>query len=297
MSAEQTRVGWLKDRAHHVGASEVAAVLGVSPWSSPYDVWARKTGRIPADIQDPDAQERLTWGTRLEPVIVEEAGRRLGKEVHRASQDDHVIHPLLPCLSATPDAYIVDNGLLECKTSLGYGAKNVWAGDDVPLHYQLQVQAQLACTGRDYAIVAALVTGPRLDLHRLERHEGAIHLIEDEIPAWWAKYVDGDIPPPVDAHPATVRALEALHRECLGGIVDLPAEAAEWAKRLESIKAERESLDEEDSAIKARIKAAIGAAEAGRLPGGGGWSWRVVERKAYSVEANSSRQLRRVKRL
>lgn len=287
---------WLAERKHHVGASEVAAVLGVSPWSSGYDVWARKTGRIPADLANPEAEERMQWGTLLEPTILAETERRTGRRVVPAPQDVHVLHPRVAVLSCTPDGYVEDDGLAECKTSLGYGARQVWE-EGVPLHYQIQVQQQLAVTGRAYGLLAVLRTGPVLELHRIERHEGAIAMIEEVIPEWWERHVVADIPPPVDAHPATVRALEALHRGSISGVIDLPDESEEWARLLEDIKAKRTQLDEDERAVKAQIKAAIGAAEAGRLPGGGGWTWRVVERKEHTVKASSHRELRRVKKL
>ena len=35
-----------KAREHRIGASETAAILGLSPWTTAYDVWLRLTGRL-----------------------------------------------------------------------------------------------------------------------------------------------------------------------------------------------------------------------------------------------------------
>jgi len=292
--------GWLAARSRHIGASEVAGILGVSPWASPYDIWARKTGRIPADTVSPEAEERMEWGHLLEPVILARVASQLGLDIERAPQDVHVVHPRCPVLSATPDAYYRapdgTSGLVEVKTSLGYGARQVWE-DGVPLGYQVQCQAQMACTELERVIVAVLRTGPVLETHPVERHHGTVDLVERYVPEWWARHVEGDTPPEVDAHPATVRALAALQRDALGEVVDLPEEAELWSQRLEELSRERKRIEAEETEAKNRIRAALGAASAGRLPGGGGWTWRGVERQEHVVKASSARTLRRVKSL
>ena len=42
-----SRTEWLALRTDTIGASEIAAILGVHPWLSPYELWARKSGLLP----------------------------------------------------------------------------------------------------------------------------------------------------------------------------------------------------------------------------------------------------------
>src|SRR4051812_37548397 len=59
---------WYEMRADKVGGSDLAAILGLSPWQSPFSLWHQKRGDTEPDIQE---KPQLEWGTRLEPVIVQ----------------------------------------------------------------------------------------------------------------------------------------------------------------------------------------------------------------------------------
>ena len=59
---------WLELRSHGIGGSDVAAIMGLSPWRTPYQVWADKVLGIREDISGKPAVE---WGTILEPVVGE----------------------------------------------------------------------------------------------------------------------------------------------------------------------------------------------------------------------------------
>lgn len=85
--------------------------------------------------------------------------------------------------------------ILECKTAGEFGAR-LWR-DGVPEYVQIQVQHQLAVTGKQAADVAVLMHGQNLQIHRIERDEALItKLIELEAKFW--HYVQTDTPPPAD---------------------------------------------------------------------------------------------------
>jgi len=56
---------WHAARAARLGGSEVAAVLGLSKWTSPFTLWHRKAGRVGEQRDNVDMQ----LGRLLEPVI------------------------------------------------------------------------------------------------------------------------------------------------------------------------------------------------------------------------------------
>src|SRR5262245_52949583 len=60
------RAAWLEARRKGIGASEIAAVLGISPWESPFSLYWRKVNGW-----DYEPSSEMEWGTRLEPVIAE----------------------------------------------------------------------------------------------------------------------------------------------------------------------------------------------------------------------------------
>ncbi len=67
-----SRTAWLKARLKGIGASDAAAVLGLSSYSSPYSTWISKT-MPPEDREEDDLQY---WGKRLEPLIADEFWRQ-----------------------------------------------------------------------------------------------------------------------------------------------------------------------------------------------------------------------------
>lgn len=288
---------WLAARREGVGASEVAAILGLSPWASPLSVWASKV--LGEDEEHTaDAEERMRWGSLLEPVILAEYARRTGADVHPVEQqtpDSIIRHARWDegvRLSATLDAYLGSDGVVEVKTTSAYQAE-AWT-DGAPLHYQVQVQAQLACEGGARGVIVALVGGQRLVWHEVERDEAAIAMIEDAVAEFWG-YVERREPPPASPTSVDVRVLERLHPDDSGETVQLGLDLAAMTEERESIAAEAKRLAERKTEIDAAIKTRLGPATFGALPDGRRWQWRWQERKETLVKASRSRVLRLVK--
>ncbi|WP_392750625.1 YqaJ viral recombinase family protein [Streptomyces sp. LN590] len=141
---------WDKARAGLcITATEIAAVMGLSPWSNPFVLWHKKSGLpVPPFVVTPQVE----WGNRLEPVVAQKFAdehpdielRETGTWRHRDRDWQR----------ATPDRLAGDQ-LLEVKTSpTGEGWEN-----GVPLHYYCQIQWQLDTLGLDLCHVAVLISG------------------------------------------------------------------------------------------------------------------------------------------
>ena len=65
---------WLEGRRRGIGGSDVAAVLQLSPWRTPLDVWNDKLGLSP----EHEMTSSLYWGTTLEQVVAKEFANRTG---------------------------------------------------------------------------------------------------------------------------------------------------------------------------------------------------------------------------
>jgi len=141
-------------RAHNVGASEVPALLGLSPYQGPAQVWDRLMGTGewgPGVTREPNLRMRV--GTYLEPHVLVMA-RWLGLVSWRCHRG--YVHPTLP-LSASPDAYTAPfrgwpKAIAEVKVT------GAWtSGIDRATEYvRAQVQTQLMLTGRPVGWVVAL---------------------------------------------------------------------------------------------------------------------------------------------
>ncbi|API73556.1 YqaJ viral recombinase family protein [Ralstonia pseudosolanacearum] len=219
-TTELSRTDWLEVRRTGIGGSDAAAAVGLNPYKSQLELWLEKTGRD-AELPKPDPNdttEPIYWGTLLEPIVAAAYTQQTG---HRVRKVNAVLqHPTIPFMLANLDREVVgvpDVQILECKTAGEFGTRH-WQ-DGVPEYVQLQVQHQLAVTGKRAADVAVLLCGQALEVHRIERDDDLIaRLIPLEAQFW--HYVETDTPPPGDGSESADRALRCLYPRDSGGTVD-----------------------------------------------------------------------------
>jgi predicted phage-related endonuclease len=161
----------------------------------------------------------MYWGSLLEPIVAAHYTRRTGNRVRRINAV--LQHPDHPWMRANIDREVMgasDVQLLECKTA---GIQGAWLWrDGVPEYVQLQVQHQLAVTGKQAADVAVLLGGQELEIFRIERDEELIaQLVCLELEFWG--YVERDQQPPADGSESADRALRALYPRDSGTTLDL----------------------------------------------------------------------------
>lgn len=256
------REDWLRVRKNGIGSSDAAAAVGLNPYQSMLELWLIKTGRD-ADLPkiDPTDDSHPTyWGTLLEPFVAEYYTRHTG---HRVRKVNAVLqHPEHPWMLANIDREIVgapDVQILECKTSGGFGTR-LWK-DGVPEYVQVQVQHQLAVTGRQAADVCVVLGGQEARIHRIERDDELIaHLIELERRFW--HYVETDTPPPADGSDSAAQALQALYPRDLGTSIDLSEDPAmtEAFTRLVALRAELADKEKQEALLKQSLQQRMGDA-------------------------------------
>jgi putative phage-type endonuclease len=183
---------WHMQRAMSLGASDVAAILGLSDWGTPLSVYMQKKGvrsEIPANL--------AYFGHKLEPVIAQwimDEHPEVGDVIHGFSARSEV----WPWLAATLDRWAEGAGgqviPIELKTSSAF-SRDKWA-DGVPFVYQVQVQAQIAVVGAPFGWLAVLHGGNDPELYRIERDDEFIteHLIP-KTRDFWHRHVLADEPP------------------------------------------------------------------------------------------------------
>lgn len=257
-----SREDWLSVRKNGIGGSDAAAAVGLSPYMSPTELWMIKVG-LDANLPKPDANdttEPVYWGTLLEPIVAASYTKQTGNRVRRINAV--LRHPTIPFMLANIDREVVGNNnvqLLECKTAGEFGAR-LWR-DGVPEYVQLQVQHQLAVTGRQAADVAVLLCGQKLEVHRVVRDDALIaRLIELEAAFW--RYVETDTPPLADGSESAGRALRCLYPGA-GGTVDFTGDSSlsSTFADLVAVRAEIESRQAIESKLKQTIQQAMGEAD------------------------------------
>jgi putative phage-type endonuclease len=255
---------WHDARRLGIGASEVAAICGVHPYTSALDTYLRKRGLIP-DIEDNDA---MRMGRKLEPVIISEFVERTGLEVKRAPCP-LFRHPEYPFILATPDAELVNDELVEAKSMAWHSAQTLGeeGTDDIPYHFVMQAQQQMAVMGRDVCHVAVLVDGRDFRHHPVYRNEKLIALMIVRVTEFWERVQNADPPPPDWNHARTPELIKQMFPVTEGKLVELPSDVAELRIRYKSVTAQIGELEKESKSIDAQIRHAMGDASVARFPG------------------------------
>ena len=152
MSAD--RMEWLKERQNYLGASDMPAVLGYSPYKTALDIYESKFGD-PVNV----ANKAMIRGQVLEASVLRAYELRTEWETEPTR---HCIHKTERFMAATPDAFVFDpdrgRGLVQIKTAHTY-TENNWGEegtDDIPLDYAIQEVHEMAVTDCDFADVAVL---------------------------------------------------------------------------------------------------------------------------------------------
>ncbi|WP_297353456.1 lambda-exonuclease family protein [Paraburkholderia sp.] len=263
------REDWLKVRKSGIGGSDAAAAVGLNPYMSPLALWLDKTGRDGGLAKpDPhDTSEPIYWGTLLEPIVAAAYTQQTGNRVRKVNAV--LQHSTIPFMLANLDREIVGVPgvqILECKTAGEFGAR-LWR-DGVPEYVQLQVQHQLAVTGKLAADVAVLLCGQKLEVHRIERDDELIaRLIPLEARFW--RYVETDTPPPADGSESADRALRHLYPGN-AGTVDFTDDRrmSQTFADLVAVRGEIELREEHGAKLKQTIQQAMGDASRARFETG-----------------------------
>lgn len=256
---------WHDARRVTINGSEIAAVLGISPYESPFSLWHRKNGNLGDVEQTPE----MYWGTALEGVICEEFARR-HPDLLTLDGGGLWRHPDRTWQGGSPDGRLFtrDNmldrpdALLEAKTDR-YGDR--WGDegtDQFPVHYRAQGLWYLDVFGLKVCHFAVLIAGSEYREYRLEHSEAEVAPMRSAA----REFLDtlaGD-PPPLDGSEATYEAVKELHPDIDGHEVDLDPDVAMPYLRALAVHKDAET---EKRRAAAEVIASMGTAQYARWSG------------------------------
>jgi len=259
-----SRDDWLDVRKHGIGSSDAAAAVGLNPYQSQLELWMIKTGRAAGlpKVDPNDENSPMYWGTLLEPIVAAHYTKRTGNRVRRINAVLQHPDPDKAWMLANIDREVTgvhDVQILECKTAGEFGAR-LWK-EGVPEYVQLQVQHQLAVTGKTAADVCVLICGQEIRIYRIHRDNALIaRLIELERQFW--HYVEKDVPPPADGSVSADIALRCLYPNDSGNTIDLTqdVEMSATFSDLVNLRADIDNREELESLLKQRIQQRMGDA-------------------------------------
>lgn len=265
----------LKARREWLGSSDIPALLGVDRYRNLGDLFLEKTGRTEIRVTSNDAAD---WGDRLEPVVCEWLGERVGEEVirgeHRSSQDGILRAQLdgwIPSLGETVE--VKTSGLLNPRFHAereGWGADGT---DEVPFRVVAQVQFALMLAGAPRGHVAAFLgggVGPRH--YVIEAMPELQEEIERRARAFWTEHVLTGVQP--EEIPSVETMKWAIRVPEKVAYLDFDSNLADdWMSVKTNEKAAKEAVAE----VQARVLHALGDAEELQSPFGT-WSYYANKR-------------------
>jgi putative phage-type endonuclease len=275
-----------------LGGSDAAAIVGVSPYRGPLDVWARF--HMPVEDQE---SEPAIWGNVLEEPIAREYARRQRVEI--ATVDTTVRHPEHPWMLANPDRLIVGARRgLEVKTA-GVRQAHRWGeGDgsdagDVPDEYRLQVAHYMAVFGFDAWDLAVLIGGQDFRIYRITRDRELESMLIEAEREFWERHVVTGVQPAADASPNAEAWVSRLYPRNTLPPVEATDERVRAATEYDRARAEADAADERKTAASARLRSLIGESEGFRWgakskatwtnnKGGAATDWQAIARDLAS---------------
>jgi len=257
VKAEQRSQAWHALRAQGITATDATVIAGLSPYKTPYQLWAEKLGKAePAPVGEA-AQRGIILEDAVARFYEESTGRRLKKS------NGIVRVRVIPWAMASLDRTVVgEPGLVEIKTS----ASRRWSLYPVPPEVEAQVQWQMFVTGAPWVDVVALLGSL---VFVVERVEANIDMQTDlyKRAVAFREALETETPPTMQ--PADAGTFAALVPQATDEVAHADEEAERVARTYEELRAEAKALEEQAEAAAMILKEKIGA-KAGLM--GSTWS-------------------------
>ncbi len=249
---------WLRLRKTMIGGSDAGAVLGLSKWRSPMQVYADKTSDKIENIEN----DAMHFGTILEDIVIQEFARRTGKKVRK----NNYIHfsKEYDFIGANLDGEIVgEDAILEAKTASAYVADEWGNLNDpydgvVPISYMCQVQHYMYVMGVKKAYFAVLIGGNTFTWKEIPRDDEFINdLLVPKLVSFWNENVLAKVMPEVDGSEACTEYLGSMFSESTDSYVELSEADNETliyrAELQEKLKQIKKDIDKCSNEIKLKM--------------------------------------------
>lgn len=258
----------MEDRSNTMGASDMAALFGLHPYTSEYMLWAQKCG---LEYAQPET-EQMRLSKEIEPMMLQIWAKRNGLHVTHNRQSR--TRPGLNRISATTDAHVWQderhqqlNAVADAKLIQPH-MRALWLAG-LPEWYVIQLQTQMLVENVDTAYLVPLFGFGELthSIVKADPEMQAEIIRRNDI--FW-KRVDGELEPPaMDEHEATTKALLLQPRS--HKLVELDSQAMDDSDCIAAWSAEMKRLDAQITGAKNRILNKIGDADGGAFVDGSGY--------------------------
>lgn len=281
-----------------VGGSDVAAIVGLSQWRRPIDVWESK---VHPDQVPPLDKECLWFGNALEPVIRGRYAIRNNIEIIEPAKivdyfpgskiwnNQTIVTGRYPWMLGTGDGWIPS-------VTEGFEVKNVgrktedWGApdtDEIPAYYVTQCCWYIDVHEAKGWRVAPLFSGNTLGSYYIPRDEQLMKDLRDAVGDFWESYVVPKKEPPIDESENYGKYLARRFSLSTGNVIKNPSiELVEWAIKMKQADDEETAAGDRKRLANNHLRALVGDAQKAIVKGAGSIGWvrpkekHVVDEKA-----------------
>jgi putative phage-type endonuclease len=228
-------------RKKGIGGSEAAAVLGLSPYTTPLQVYLQKRGEI-----DVPQNEAMLWGSLKEPIIRQQYAERTGRVVRTPEM---LFHKQYPFILGNVDGVTDDGRLVEIKTARmpdGWGESG---SDEIPQPYFIQVQHYLAVTELPVADVAVLIGSADFRMYEIEADKEMQDLIIEGEVKFWENFLKQIPPEPISYK----EVVEKFGKFSKSNFVEGDEKCAAAAKKLKELSEMQKAIEAQQEELKAQL--------------------------------------------
>lgn len=239
---------WLEERRRGIGGSDVAAIMGLSPWKTAYQVYQEKR----KEVATWEGNEATDWGKRMEPAIRQWYSDQTGRCVRLPEKI--MFHERYPFMLASLDGFTDDPRGVEIKTARSAKGWGEPGTNEIPDYYILQVQHYMVVTAFPVFDVPVSIGGSSPVLYEVPADKELQEMIIDACAEFWKRVVDGNPPDPV----SYADAIQRYGRSAAQGTVIASEEALAYVDSLRVVRGKIIGLEVEEEEIRGKLIITLG---------------------------------------
>ena len=253
------RSEWLDARKGGIGASEVGTILGINPFSTPYQLWRLKMGI------DPPKEENFAMraGHYLEDAVARFYADETGAHIIQASAEDFMyVSKDKPFMRVSPDRTYWEQGvrkseankrILECKTT-----QRSVTEDSVPQHWFVQLQMNLGVSGKELGALAWLIQGREFGFKHYALDREFFAFLEEQVEKFWTdNIIGGQEPLPYTVDDVMLKYPRHIEGKCIQAGEDILRNV----ERLKEVRDELKRFNDEKDSLEDSLKMSMLDAE------------------------------------
>ena len=245
---ETAKQKWLADRRSGLGGTDASAIMGVSKFKTPYQVYLDKLGELP---EQPD-NDRMRYGRMQEPVIRQWYADTTGRSV--TVPVGVVRHDKYSFILGSFDGLTDDGRLLEIKTAQRGDEWGEPGTDEIPDAYMCQVQHYMMITGLPVADVVVSIGGKMPEIYEVPADKEIHELLVDRECGFWNDHVLKRVPPDYQ----TIDDVSLKFRRSLARSIQATPEILATIKELSRVRETAKRIKEQEDQLKLTIMKIMG---------------------------------------